>query len=84
MDNSFCYWSTCWVLHITVRVLQSFGKLSKTQLPEKINPNIKIKVSEKPQLYYYILKRVISFKTSTTTAITYTNCCSALFNYESK
>ncbi len=35
---------------VVVRVLQSFGKFSKIQLPKKIKPNIEIKVSEKPQL----------------------------------
>lgn len=35
---------------VTVKVLQSFGKFSKTQLPKKVKPNIEIKVSEKPQL----------------------------------
>jgi len=35
---------------VTVRVLQSFGKFAKTQLPKKVKSNIEIKVSEKPQL----------------------------------
>ena len=32
---------------VVVRVLQSFGKFSKVQLPKKIKPKIEIKVSEK-------------------------------------
>jgi len=35
---------------VVVRVLQSFGKFSKSQLPKKVKPNIEIKVSEKPHL----------------------------------
>jgi len=35
---------------VTVRVLQSFGKFSKVQLPQKVKPIIKVQVSEKPQL----------------------------------
>jgi hypothetical protein len=35
---------------VVVRVLQCFGKFSKTQLPEKVKPDIEIQVSEKPQL----------------------------------
>ncbi len=35
---------------IVVRVLEGFGKFSKVQLPKKKKPDIKIQVSEKPQL----------------------------------
>ena len=35
---------------VVVRVLQTFGKFSKIQLPQKIKPNIELKVSKKPKL----------------------------------
>jgi len=35
---------------VVVRVLQSFGKFSKIQLPEKVIMKTKIQVSEKPHL----------------------------------
>ena len=35
---------------VVVRVLEGFGRFSKVQLPEKKKPEIKIQVSEKPQL----------------------------------
>jgi hypothetical protein len=35
---------------VVVRVIQSFGKFCKIKLPQKVKPNIEIKVSEKPVL----------------------------------
>lgn len=35
---------------VVVRVLECFGKFSKTQLPKKKKPEIRIQVSEKPHL----------------------------------
>ena len=35
---------------VVVRVLQTFGRFSKIQIPEKLKTKIEIKVSEKPYL----------------------------------